>query len=107
MAQHTLGRRIVELGEKYENNGRKGEPPSVKILNKEYPLKARVVQIGGFSAHADKNELFRFLQHSGLKIKKIAAVHGEEKQTQAFAEFLRKKGYAVIVPRVGESVQIR
>ncbi|MFC1798598.1 MBL fold metallo-hydrolase RNA specificity domain-containing protein [Thermodesulfobacteriota bacterium] len=107
MAQHTLGRRIVDLGGKYRENGRKGDPPIVKILNKEYPLKARVVQIGGFSAHADKNEMLRFLKDSGLRIKKIAAVHGEEEQTLAFAEFLQKEGYDVVVPRVGESIHIK
>ena len=57
MAQNTLGRRILEQGLAYEENGRKGEPPLVRFMNKEYPLKARVVKLGGFSAHADKNQI--------------------------------------------------
>lgn len=107
MAQHTLGRRLLEMGQKYENAGRKGSPPIVKILGKEYPLKARVVQIGGFSAHADRDEMLRFLKESKLRIKKIAAVHGEEEQTLAFAKTLENEGYNVVVPRVGETIQIK
>ncbi len=107
MAQHTLGRRIQELGEAYAASGRGGDPPLIKILNKEYPLKARVEKLGGFSAHADKAEMLRFLKASRLRIKKIAAVHGEEEQTLAFEKFLENEGFNVIVPRVGETVQIR
>jgi metallo-beta-lactamase family protein len=106
MAQHTLGRRILDLGRKYEQDGRKGDAPVVKILNKEYPLKAKVVQIDGFSAHGDRNEMTRFLKESGLRIKKIAAVHGEEEQSLAFGEHLKKEGFDVVVPHVGESVRV-
>ena len=78
----------------------------VKFLNKEYPLKARVAAIDGFSAHADKQEMLRFLKESNLKVKKIAVVHGEEDQTLAFADALRSKGFSVVAPRRGESVQV-
>ena len=75
-------------------------------MNKEYPLKAQVVRLGGFSAHGDKSEMLRFLNESNLSIKKIALVHGEEDQTLAFADSLNTKGYNVIVPRIGETFQI-
>lgn len=106
MAQHTLGRRIQELGEAYEAEGRKGPPPTVKLLNKTYPLAARVVKIGGFSAHADREELMHFLEASNLNIRHIAVVHGEEDQSLAFAADLDRKGYAAFVPEVGQSVAI-
>ena len=106
MAQHTLGRRILEQGLDFEAAGRKGKPPLLKFMNKEYPLKARVIQIGGFSAHADKNEMHRFLKESNLNIKKIALVHGEENQTLAFADDLKSGGYDVIVPRLGETIEV-
>ncbi|MCK5348289.1 MAG: MBL fold metallo-hydrolase, partial [Desulfobacula sp.] len=61
MAQHTLGRRIVDLSQEYEESGRKGEPPQVKMLGKTYPLIAKVEQMNGFSAHADQGEMTRFL----------------------------------------------
>ena len=106
MAQHTLGRRIQELGEAYAAEGRKGQPPTVKLLNKEYPLAAHVVKIGGFSAHADRDEMMHFLEASNLKIKRIAVVHGEEEQSLAFADHLGKKGYDAFVPQAGESVSV-
>jgi metallo-beta-lactamase family protein len=105
-AENTLGRRILDLGLEYEASGRKGAPPLVRFFNKEYPLKAHVVRLGGFSAHADKNEMLRFLQKSNLKIKKIALVHGEEDQTLSFAGFLKKEGFSVVVPRRGESMEV-
>jgi len=106
MAQHTLGRRILEQGLAYAASGRKGEPPLLKFMNKEYPLKARVVQLGGFSAHADKNEMHRFLKKSNLKVGKIVLVHGEEDQSLAFAEDLKSSGFEVAVPRKGETIEI-
>jgi metallo-beta-lactamase family protein len=107
MAQHTLGRRILEQGQAFEAAGRKGKPPLLKFMNKEYPLKARVVRLGGFSAHGDKNEMHRFLTKSNLSVKKIALVHGEEDQTLAFAEDLRSGGFEVAVPKMGETIQIK
>lgn len=106
MANHTLGRRILEQGTAYEESGRKGDPPTVKILNKEYPLKARVIKIGGFSAHGDRNEMMRFLKQSNLKVKRIAVVHGEEDQSLAFADRLKGEGFDAMVPRVGQTVSI-
>jgi len=106
MAQNTLGRRILELGEKYEASGRKGKPPILKFYNKEYPLRARVVKIDGFSAHADKRELYKFLKDSNLKVKNVAVVHGEEDQALAFASFLEEKGYTVFVPKRGQSLRL-
>ncbi len=106
MAQNTLGRRIQELGQAYALSGRKGDPPTIKILNKEYPLKAQVVTLDAFSAHADRAEMLKFLKASNLRIKKIAAVHGEEEQIEAFGKFLEKEGFNVIIPRTGESVRI-
>ena len=107
MANHTLGRRVHDQGLAYAENGRKGDAPLVKILGKEYPLKARVVKIDGFSAHADKNEMLHFLKQSNLKVKKIALVHGEVEQSLPFAEELRGEGYEVTVPRKGDSIELK
>lgn len=106
MAQNTLGRRILDQGKAYAAAGRKGDPPLVRFFNKEYPLRAHVVKLGGFSAHGDKNEMLRFLRESNLEVKKIAVVHGEEEQSLAFAETLKAAGYPVTVPRTGETVRV-
>ncbi len=106
MAENTLGRRILEKGAAYEAAGRTGDPPLLRFFNKEYPLKARVVKLGGLSAHGDRNEMLYFLKHSNLNIKKIALVHGEESPIQSFARLLADHGFSVIVPKSGESLRL-
>jgi metallo-beta-lactamase family protein len=103
MGQNTFGRRLQEIGEKYAANGRRGEAPLVRFYNKDYPLKARVVTLGGFSAHGDREEMTRVLKESNLNIKKIALVHGEEEQSLGFADYLREEGFNVVVPFHGQS----
>jgi metallo-beta-lactamase family protein len=92
-ANGTLGRRIV--------NGEK----KVRILGQTYRIKARVAQIGGFSAHADRNELVQWL--TGLKKppRRVFVVHGEADVAQSFAEHLRgEMGWDVSVPGYQDEV---
>jgi metallo-beta-lactamase family protein len=67
MAQHTLGRRLVE--------GR----PEVKVLGIPRHVHARVHQLVGLSAHADQGGLVRFAQATARagNVRKILLVHGE------------------------------
>ena len=106
MGQNTFGRRLQEKGEKYAADGRRGEPPSVRFYNKDYPLRARVSTLGGFSAHGDRDEMTRILKDSNLSIKKIALVHGEEEQSLGFADYLRGEGFSVVVPFQGQSLTV-
>lgn len=106
MAQHTLGRRIEELGTEYTRSGGKGEAPEIKILGKTYPLRAKVEKIGGFSAHGDKHELDKIITGSNLRVKKIGIVHGEASQSEAFSKHLQSKGYDTIIPKPGEKITI-
>ncbi len=107
MAENTLGRRILEQGLAYAESGRTGTPPVLKFLNKTYPLKALVVNLGGLSAHGDRNEMLRFLKESNLNIKRIAIVHGEEDQSLAFSQTLKEQGYVASTPMAGETITIR
>ncbi|MCB9473086.1 MAG: MBL fold metallo-hydrolase [Candidatus Delongbacteria bacterium] len=102
MAEHTLGRRLEDLADHHNGEGR----GLVKILGKEYPVRARIEKIDGFSAHGDRNDLLRYLKEGGLRPKRIALVHGEEAQSQAFADTLRGLGHTVVVPRRGESLNL-
>ena len=106
MAENTLGRRIEDEGMAYAASGRKGPAPMLRFYNKEYPLKAQVAKIGGFSGHADKSEMLRFVKQCNLRIRKIALVHGEEQQALHFADALRREGFEVSVPRRGETLQV-
>jgi metallo-beta-lactamase family protein len=51
--------------------------------------------------------MLRFLKNSNLKIKKIALVHGEEDQILSFAQYLKKEGFAVVVPQRGETIEVK
>jgi metallo-beta-lactamase family protein len=106
MAENTLGRRILDEGTEYERNGRKGSPPDMRFLNKIYPLKAHVVALDGFSAHADQKELLQFLRKSNLKVRKIALVHGEEDQSLGLRKVLQSEGWPTVVPYAGQSLNV-
>ena len=86
-ANGTLGRRIV--------NGEK----QVRILGQEHHVKARIVQVNGFSAHADRDELLQWLNGLKKPPRKIFVVHGESESAQHFADYVNKKtGWKVSVP---------
>jgi metallo-beta-lactamase family protein len=90
-AEGTLGRLIVD--------GKK----EVRILGQVYPVKAKIVQIQGFSGHADKNELLAWLGALKHPPRGIFVVHGEPKSAQHFADTVRAQtGWKVSVPAYQE-----
>jgi metallo-beta-lactamase family protein len=89
----TLGRSIVDGIKK------------VRILGQRYPVRARVTEITGFSAHADRNELLEWM--SGINPRRVFVVHGEIKSAKEFGKFLRQeRGWKVNVPMYGESAAL-
>ncbi len=86
-ASGTLGRQIVEGAKE------------VRILGQPYPVRAKVAQIHGFSAHADRDELFRWTSSLKKPPKQVFVTHGESHAAHHFANFLQeKKGWKVSVP---------
>jgi metallo-beta-lactamase family protein len=86
----TLGRQIVDGTKK------------VRILGQHYPVRARIAQIHGFSSHADRNELFRWLSKLKRAPRRVFVVHGEPEAAKKFSEFLREKsGWNISVPEYG------
>lgn len=89
----TLGRILLE------------KPETVRIFGEEHLVRARVERIGGFSAHADRNELFRWLSSIQNPPRKVFVVHGEESQSDAFRQFLSEKtGWECIVPSYEQEI---
>lgn len=74
-ARGTLARRIIDGAAK------------VRIFREEIPVRARVHTIGGFSAHADRNELLAWWQATGNPAQTVL-VHGDEEAMEAFATAL-------------------
>jgi len=67
MAEHTLGRRLVERA------------PEIKIFGRSYKVKAEIATLNAFSGHADYAETIEWLsRHDWKRLKKIFLVHGEE-----------------------------
>jgi metallo-beta-lactamase family protein len=93
MAQHTLGRRILERA------------PVIKVFGEEVPLRATVEVLNGYSAHADRRDLRAWLaavQARGTSPQRVFLVHGEAAAQDALAEVLREDGFAVSVPSRGD-----
>jgi metallo-beta-lactamase family protein len=74
-AHGTLARQIVDGAR------------SVRIFGQEYPVRARIHTIGGFSAHADQAELLAWQQRTG-KPELTFLVHGEKESMTSFSRLL-------------------
>ncbi len=94
-AKGTLGREILE------------RPEKVRILGQTYPVRARIEKINGISAHADKDELLRWVSGFQKPPEKIFIVHGEKEVSADFASTLRNKVKSeVIVPKYLEECSL-
>ena len=90
-APHTLGRRLVE------------RQKTVKIFGEEFPLRARVESINGYSAHADRNGLLAWAEPIARNLRQIFVVHGDPEPAASLAEGLRELGAPnVAVPGQGD-----
>ncbi len=90
-ARDTLGRQILE------------RQPQVRIHGQVVPVKARVAKINGFSAHADRKALGRWLDAFGAPPRRLFITHGDGKVVRNFAERVRKeRGWTVEAPEYRE-----
>jgi metallo-beta-lactamase family protein len=78
----------------------------VRIFGEEYQLRAEVEVIGGYSAHADRDELLDYVQPlNNGRLKKVFVVHGEEEASLALADGFRELGVPeAVVPELMEEV---
>ena len=81
--------------------------PSIKMFNEVLPVKATIEVMDSFSAHADRDEMTKYLQ-TQLKAKKIFLVHGVEERQEKFKSHLLEKGFkAVEIPDLGSEWKLR
>lgn len=94
-AENTLGRRILEGADE------------VKIYGDEYPVRAAVERIDGYSAHADQSELLEWAGHfDKARLQKTFLVHGEKEAAFTLAGKLTEQGHrSVEVPVLGQSFE--
>ncbi len=94
-AEHTLGRKLLE--------GRKRVP----IFGRDHDLKAEVITINEFSAHADQNGLLKYIA-SVQNLKQVFLVHGEAPAAEALRTRLAEElpDLMVVIPKPAESFNI-
>jgi metallo-beta-lactamase family protein len=91
----TLGRLILD--------GAK----TVRIHGIQYGVHAHVTQIQGLSAHADRDELLKWISQLSVHPKHVFITHGEKESADSFSRFLsEKKGYETSVPEFGSTVTL-
>ena len=94
-AMGTTGRKIVEGAKR------------VKIFRENVAVNARVFTIGGFSAHADQDDLLEWISHFESN-PKVFVVHGEPASSQAFADLIRQRFHLdVHIPRWKERLVLK
>lgn len=92
----TLGRQILE--------GAK----SVRIHGQQFAVRARIAQIFGFSGHADRSALLRWLTNFKQAPRRTFFTHGEENVSLAFCEHVTKViGWAATVPHYQDVVELQ
>lgn len=91
MAEHTLGRRIMDGAR------------VIKVYGEEYPVRAEVRYISGFSGHADHRELLAFFGPFKARPARTFLVHGELDQAEGLARRLSAAGFPKVdIPQTGE-----
>lgn len=91
----TLGRRLYS-GEK-----------RVEVLDERITVKAKIVSIGAYSAHADQPRLVEWIKEAKSPPKHVYCTHGEEAAAASLASRLTEElGIAADVPRFGDTITL-
>lgn len=91
-ARGTLARRIIDGAH------------SVRIFHEEIGVKAHIHTIGGFSAHADRDELLAWW-HEARVPETTVLVHGDEDAMRSFADALPKDA-TVVMPALHDELTL-
>lgn len=94
MPRNTLGRKIFK------------KTPTVNIFGRPYELRAEIITIDAFSAHADKNDLLRYVKECGAKLKQVFIVHGEPEESEQLRNRIKSLNIKVSVPKKNETVYL-
>ena len=94
-AEGTMGRNLIEGAKK------------VKIMGETIHVAAQIVNMSGFSAHADKDQLLEWYKKMPKKPKIFFVTHGEFDSASALAKDLQMQlGTATYIPKYGDSIVI-
>jgi metallo-beta-lactamase family protein len=91
----TMGRRMMEGAEE------------VRIFRETVPVRATVTKLNSLSAHADANEIMRWLGNFKAPPKKTFIVHGEPPAQEALRDRIVKElGWTVEIPAMHQSFDL-
>ena len=76
---------------------------TVRIFHEDIPVRARIFTIGGFSAHADRDELLAWYKQTGNP-ERTVLVHGEDDVMHHFARHLQDT--QVVMPGLNEVMEL-
>jgi len=80
---------------------------TVEILGEKVKIKARIINLRGYSAHNDSDALFEFVQGGYDSLKKVYVALGEPKSSFYLAQRIRDyMGIETLVPEEGDTVTI-
>jgi len=81
--------------------------PHLKLLGHEVRVRASIARIDGFSAHADRDEILRWLSGFQRPPDTTFLVHGEQPATAALSEEIRSRfGWKVAVPQLRQVLEL-
>ncbi len=94
-AHGTLGRKLY-TGER-----------RVTVLGERVMVKAKIISIGAYSAHADQKQLINWIRSAAHPPQQIYCTHGEEDASAALATRLTEElGITADVPRRGDTITL-
>lgn len=94
-AEGTLGRQLY--------SGKK----IVNVLSERVEVKANIISIGAYSAHADQLKLVEWIASAPKKPSNVYCTHGEEAAAAALASRIKEElGVSADVPRLGETIEV-
>jgi len=77
---------------------------TIRMHGRDIPVKARHFAVHGLSAHADRNELLKWVRSAPGIQNRIFVVHGEPDSSRSFADLLEAElGTRVDIPELGDS----
>jgi len=94
-AEGTLGRSLLE-GERI-----------VKIHGEKIFVRAKIVNLDGYSAHGDYNEMLQWVRNFKETPQQVVLVHGEEQTCLQWAERIKENfGIEPVVPDIGQTFSL-
>jgi len=79
---------------------------TIRIHGRDVPVNARIRALRGFSAHADRDEVDRWLSSFGSPPRRTFCVHGEGPALEATRSRLEARGWNAYVPAYMETVDL-